>query len=391
MRFFVDDSDGPPAFLTGPDKIDEQGGKALDFIIAEAGKFGIRLTINLLNLWKPANGVPSFEKWCGTEGSQARPRPDLEPPGLNVTPDQRLQQPYDWLMLPKCRDQVKQYFSMLVGRVNTVTGVAYRDDPTIMSWNLLNEPRCKYCGTEAIDSWYGDMAAHLKSVDPNHMVTTGQEGFFAEGDPLERFNPGGKSDGNPSLWGPRSGQDFRANHAHAAIDYAVIHMWPDNWREPNYDINWARDWITSHAQARAWTAAGGGASAAAEIGKPLVLEEFGKEASEGQITSVRDPWYQMVHGLVEDSLATGGSLRAALFWQWDGTWSPMGNRPETSNHVHVDDTTFTAHIKPFAKSMAEGPRAAVPGCTPRTGPAEPVVQSFEGDKPAAKAGRKLLA
>lgn len=56
-----------------------------------------------------------------------------------------------------------------------------------------------------------------------------------------------------------------------------------------------------------------------------------------------------------------------------------------------DDTTFTAHIKPFAKSMAEGPRAAVPGCTPRTGPAEPVVQSFEGDKPAAKAGRKLLA
>ena len=26
----------------------------------------------------------------------------------------------------------------------------------------------------------------MQSVDPNHMVTTGQEGFFAEGDPLER-------------------------------------------------------------------------------------------------------------------------------------------------------------------------------------------------------------
>jgi len=29
-----------------------------------------------------------------------------------------------------------------INRVNTVTGVRWRDDPTIMSWNLMNEPRC---------------------------------------------------------------------------------------------------------------------------------------------------------------------------------------------------------------------------------------------------------
>ena len=33
------------------------------------------------------------------------------------------------------------------------------------------------------------------------------------------------NDGN--RWGPRSGQDFRANHAHPDIDYAVMHLWPD--------------------------------------------------------------------------------------------------------------------------------------------------------------------
>ena len=34
--------------------------------------------------------------------------------------------------------------------------------PPARSWNLLNEPRCKYCGPEAVDSWFGEIAAHLK-------------------------------------------------------------------------------------------------------------------------------------------------------------------------------------------------------------------------------------
>lgn len=29
----------------------------------------------------------------------------------------------------------------LVNRVNSLTGVKYRDDPTIFSWDLINEPR----------------------------------------------------------------------------------------------------------------------------------------------------------------------------------------------------------------------------------------------------------
>lgn len=38
------------------------------------------------------------------------------------------------------RDALKGYVRSVVLRNNTITGVTYRDDPTIMAWDLVNEP-----------------------------------------------------------------------------------------------------------------------------------------------------------------------------------------------------------------------------------------------------------
>jgi hypothetical protein len=57
-------------------------------------------------------------------------------------------------------------------------------------------------------------------------VTTGEEGFWAQGSPWVPFNPWS---GDLKSWGSGTGQDFSAQHALSSIDFAVIHLWPDNW------------------------------------------------------------------------------------------------------------------------------------------------------------------
>ena len=45
-------------------------------------------------------------------------------------------------MSPQLREWYKDWAATLIARVNTITGVAYRDEPAIFAWELANEPRC---------------------------------------------------------------------------------------------------------------------------------------------------------------------------------------------------------------------------------------------------------
>ncbi len=45
-----------------------------------------------------------------------------------------------------------------------------------MAWELANEPRGFHNNAAAFNTWLDDTVAHIKSLDPNHLVTTGCEG-----------------------------------------------------------------------------------------------------------------------------------------------------------------------------------------------------------------------
>ena len=73
----------------------------------------------------------------------------------------------------------KKYVTMILTRVNTITGVQYSQDPTIFALELANEPHTTD-GYEAargipvgsiVREWIIDMVATIRLVDSKHMVS----------------------------------------------------------------------------------------------------------------------------------------------------------------------------------------------------------------------------
>jgi hypothetical protein len=74
------------------------------------------------------------------------------------------------------------------------------------------------------------MAAFLKGVDGNHLLTTGLEGFYSSTVNSESVE---QESSNPGSFATQYGVDFIRNHDVSGIDFASVHSYPDNWY-PHY-------------------------------------------------------------------------------------------------------------------------------------------------------------
>jgi len=81
----------------------------------------------------------------------------------------------------RLKDAYKKRLEYLIMHRNTVNGRIYRDDPTILAWLLIMEPRVPELHPQVTRSelrdWFQEMALYTKSLDPNHLVSVG----FTEG------------------------------------------------------------------------------------------------------------------------------------------------------------------------------------------------------------------
>lgn len=135
------------AINDGPDGVGR-----LDFLVAEAARRGIRLIIPFLDFWAYTGGAQQMRAWYGSDDKHTFFFAD-----------------------PRTRADFKTWVRFLLSRVNPLTGIAYKDDPTIFAWELMNEPYAK--PDELYLAWVAEMAAFTKSIDPVHLVASGHAGI----------------------------------------------------------------------------------------------------------------------------------------------------------------------------------------------------------------------
>ena len=281
----------------------------LDYFMNELRERDMTAVLYLNNSWEWSGGYSVYLQWSG-HGDAVVPAVDGWPAYMEYVKQ-----------FPQS-DSAKALFAnhvnYIVSRTNRYNQIKYVDDPTIMSWQIGNEPRAfSDENKEPFARWMADVAAQIKSLDPNHMVSSGSEGS----------------------WGCEMDMNlFEKIHADPNINYLNIHIWPYNWSWVKADslkelLPCAKEntkkYIDDHMVI------------AQKYSKPIVLEEFGfprdgfsfsKEAP----TTARDEYYRYVFDLIRQDRESGGLFAGCNFWAWGGF---AGQNPDHVFWEKGDDYT----------------------------------------------------
>ncbi len=146
----VHKTNDPPDFprhILGTAKLNEEAMVVLDQVLATANRRGVRLIIPFIDQASWWGGIEEFAGYRGKSKDE-------------------------FYTDPQVKEDYKHLVSMVLHRVNTVTGVRYMDDKAVLAWELGNE-------LKAPTAWVREMAPYIKQLDPKHLVA---ESYFTDPD-----------------------------------------------------------------------------------------------------------------------------------------------------------------------------------------------------------------
>ncbi|MCX7876818.1 MAG: mannanase [Melioribacteraceae bacterium] len=286
-----------PTFQPSPNNYNKDLLSGLDFLLNEMNKRKMKAVIILNNYWEWSGGFVAYNNWTNY-GEVVNP--ETHPDGWKAF----MNYSASFYKNEKGNEIFKNYIKMLLTRKNTFNGKHYFEDPTIMAWQLANEPRPGY-SLESINnqqnyiSWIDETAKFIKSIDQNHLVSTGSEGIIG------------------SL---QIDSIYIKAHQSNYIDYLTFHIWPKNWdwfNPKNVDETFTitktntLNYLNAHLEI------------ARKLNKPIVLEEFGltrdnESYDSNSSTVIRDEYYKLIFELVEDSIKNKSPIYGTNFWVWAG-------------------------------------------------------------------------
>jgi mannan endo-1,4-beta-mannosidase len=289
-----------PGLQISPGKYNLELLTGLDYLLAEMAKRDMKAVLYVNNTWEWSGGYAQYLNWTG-HGEIPYPLDKGWPAFMKYAG-----QFHD---CPECIEAFFNHVRFMLGRTNEITGVKYVDDPTIMAWQIANEPRAVSAEhIPAFEKWMKEACALFKSLDANHLLSTGNEG--------ERG-----SEGRMDL--------YERLHSDPHVDYLTMHIWPKNWQwldvkdipgSLDVSIKNTNEYIEKHCKL------------AQSLGKPIVIEEFGfpREGHSYELSSAttsRDKYYANIFGQIVKNRNEGGPLAGCNFWTFGGTGRPAPGEP----------------------------------------------------------------
>lgn len=252
-------------FRWGPDDWNEEAFVHLDRVIAEAQKNNILVQLCLTNWWRDTGGITQYLRWAGINDAAD----DSFRFGIN--PEKAMA----FYTNETTRRLYKQHIEKIVTRRNTVTGVLYKDDPTIFGWELMNEAQALTGRWHERRAWISEMTDYLRSLDPHHVIA-------------------------PGTWGYRTAAERREwllDHSLPNVDYCDVH---------NYPRDDTDSFVTSPQALKQFL--DNRSAAALSLKKPLVLGEFGMHP-DGHNGASQAEWFR---AFLEGNVESGSA--GAMFW-----------------------------------------------------------------------------
>lgn len=267
VKPIADFSDWPRthSFRNKPNEWNEAEFVFLDQVLVEAARNNLRVQLCLANWWRDTGGVTQYLRWAGINGADD----DEQPFGIN------LEKAMQFYTNGAARQLYRAHLEKIATRHNSVTGLLYRDDPTIFGYELMNEAQCLTGRWEERRAWIKEMSDYLRSLDPDHLIAPGD-------------------------WGYRSAAERRewlADHALPSIDYCDVHNYPRDDQDSFVDSPAALGEFIANRVAAAYS-----------IKKPLVLGEFGM-GTDGYKGFTQIDWYR---AYFEQAAREGAA--GAMFW-----------------------------------------------------------------------------